>query len=437
MDIGILAEHNPWWVNGIVPPQLKGLPRRGYDLLLRSIEIREVTIISGVRRAGKSTLMYQMIDHLLSSDFLPEQILFINLEDPRLQKGSVEEFYTTYRNQINPVGKTCLFLDEIHRQEGWEGWVRRMYDLHSDIKFTVSGSCSYLLKTEYSRLLTGRNLSFEVFPLSFQEYLEFSKVEVDGGKLRTGIMLDTQRHQIMNSLNKYISGGGFPAVFFREAIFKSPMLQQYYDDILYKDVVDRYNINGKNLKELSSYLITNFTRPYSLRSLRGALGLSYDAIKDYLSYLIDAYLIFTVEYFAYSLKERRNHNSKIYCIDNGLRNAVSFKFSKDEGKLVENLVFLELKRRGFEIFYWSQKGEVDFVIKHQDQSLTAINVPYGESIPEREYAGLMEFEQSMKKSVEKILITRNLEGKLEGIVQIPLWKWLFNPEKSPRGNPAS
>ncbi len=425
MEIQNLNESNPWWTKKTVPEELMGVARPDYDLLLKSMGTKEVVIITGVRRSGKSTLMYRMIDDLLKKGVAPEQILFVNLEDSRLSKNSLDDIYSAYRENVNPAGKAYVFLDEIHKRERWESWIRRHYDIQSNCKFVVSGSCSYLLKKEYSTLLTGRNLTFEVFPLSFREFLSFKRTKLDLDKLKKGLLLEKDRHFVLNVFNEYVNYGGFPAVFFEDADFKTKLLAQYFDDIVYKDIVDRYNLNAQKVRDLALYLMTNFTGFVSLRNLRNTLGLSYETINDYVSHFKEAFLFFTMEHFSYSMKEQKTRPSKIYCIDNGLRNAVAFRFSKDEGKLAENLVFLTLKMRQASLFYWKDAGEVDFVIKNANQSLTAINVSYANEIDERETKALKEFKSKFSKTGELLIITRDLEKKEGGIHFIPLWKWLL------------
>src|SRR3989344_615188 len=328
MEIEKLNEWNPWWENPSLLEKLKGKDRPDYKLLLDSIKIKEITIITGIRRAGKSTLMYQMIFNLLKSGIKPEQILFVNLEDKKLINDSLDDIYTGYKENINSNKKSYVFLDEIHKKEGWESWIRKKYDLKTEDKFVISGSCSYLLKKEYSTLLTGRNLTFEVFPLSFKEYLRFKNVN-----FKSTIILDNTKRVILNNLKQYLELGGFPEVFFKEEKYKIKILEQYFDDIIYKDIIDRYNLNSQKVKDLALFFTTNFTGEISLRNLRNTLGLSYDSIKDYLSYFKEAFLFFTLDHFSYSFKEQKTVASKIYCIDNGLRNAVSFKFNNDLGNL--------------------------------------------------------------------------------------------------------
>ncbi|MFH0860758.1 MAG: ATP-binding protein [Candidatus Altiarchaeota archaeon] len=429
MELGKLSEANPWWQNGKVPKVLRGKERKDYALLLKSVSIKEVIIITGVRRSGKSTLMYQMVDNLLKDGVTPEQVLFVNLEDNKLAKDSLDDIYTTYRGNLNPDKKAYVFLDEVHRRDGWESWVRKHYDLSSNCKFIISGSCSYLLKREYSTLLTGRNLTFEVFPLSFKEFLSFKKLEVDSAKLRKGIILDKTKHSIINALKEYFEHGGFPDVFFKDKEFKTKVLAQYFEDILYKDIIDRHNLNSQKTKDLALYIITNFTGLVSLRNLRNSLGLSYESIKDYMSYYKEAFLFFTIDHFSYSLKEQKTNPSKIYCIDNGLRNAASFRFSEDEGKLAENLVYLQLRRADSDVYYWKEKDEVDFIVKNKDQTLTAINVSYTDKIDEREVKSLQEFKKKHPKIKEMLILTADTEKKENNITYTPLWKWLLEDQR--------
>lgn len=425
MNADKLIEWNPWWETKEVPEELKAKPRPKYKQLVNSIEIKEITIITGVRRSGKSTLMYQMIDSLLKKGIAPAQILFVNLEDKKLIKDSLQDIYSGYRQDINLDKKAYVFFDEIHKKDEWEAWIRKKYDLKTRDKFVISGSCSYLLKREYSTLLTGRNVTFEVMPLSFEEFLLFNNILVEKSNLKKGLLLEKTKRGIMKGLDEYLTLGGFPEVVLKPKNFKTKLLEQYFDDILYKDIIDRYNLNSQKTKDLALYLITNFTSLISLRNLRNSLKISYDTIKDYISYYIESFLFFTVDHFSYSFKEQKTLASKVYCIDNGLRNAVSFKFSKDEGKLAENCVFIQLKRQNNYAYYWKNQNEVDFIIKKADYSIEAINVSYTDEINEREIKGLQEFKKQNKKTRKLTLITKDTEKKENGIEYIPLWKWLL------------
>ncbi|MBS3137884.1 ATP-binding protein [Candidatus Woesearchaeota archaeon] len=425
MELKKLVEWNPWWEDIASLEKLKGIERESYKEIVKSIAIKEITVILGVRRSGKSTLMYQMIHHLLKKGINAKQILFINLEDIALAKDTLDEIYLCYRENLNQEHKAYIFLDEIQRKEHWESWLRKKYDLKTDDKFVISGSCSYLLRKEYATLLTGRNLTFEIYPLSFKEFLIFKDVYIEQENIKKEIITEKTRTTIINMLKEYIEQGGFPEIVLKEEQYKSKILKQYFDDILYKDIIGRYNLNSQRTKEFAVFLITNITKFISLRNIRNALSFSYDTTKEYLSYYKEAYLFFTTDYFSYSLKEQKIMASKIYTIDSGLRNAVSFRFSQDDGKLVENIVFIELLRKEMHPYYWKGKNEVDFVIKENDQMITAINVTYSDEIEEREVKALQEFKNNFKKVKKAIIITKNLEKQQDDIYFIPLWKWLL------------
>jgi len=429
MEIEKLNEWNPWWEDAKLIGKLMGKHRPVYDLLINSVDIKEITIITGIRRAGKSTLMYQMINNLLKNGVAPNQILFVNLEDKKLSKDSFEDIYQSYRENLKEDKKAYIFFDEIHKRDEWESWIRKKYDLKTNDKFIISGSCSYLLKKEYSSLLTGRNLTFEVFPLSFKEFLLFNDIEINFENIKKNIILKKTKILLLKKLQEYLNIGGFPEIVFKQKEYQMKILKQYFDDILFRDIINRYNLNSQKTGDLALFLITNSTSLFSLRNIRNSLKLSYDTIKDYLSYFNDAFLFSILDHFSYSLKEQKTLASKIYCIDNGLRNAVSFKFSRDIGKLIENLVFIELKRKNKEIYYWKNQGEVDFVIKNLDNTLEGINVSYTDEINQREIKGLLEFKNKFNRCKKLILLTKDLNKieKIDGVSirLIPVWKWLL------------
>jgi len=419
MEFINLQDWNPWWKSNNVPSALKKVKRKANEIQFKSLDIREIIILSGVRRSGKTTIMYQMVDSLLKK-VDSEQIFYVNLDDEVLRNERLEDLLNLYRQKINPDKKAFVFLDEIQNIPEWQRFVKKHYDLQSKIKFIISGSSSSLLKGEYSALLTGRNLTFKISPLSFKEFLEF-------GNIRYEKTSTEDKNKIINQLEKYFEEGGFPEVFFKEKEMKKILLKQYFEDIMYKEIVFRHNINAKKITDLAIYLLTNSASLFTTRKLRNFTGLSIDSIRDYLSYLEDSFLIETTENFSYSLKETKHVQKpkKAYCIDNGMRNIVGFRFLKEEGKLAENTVFLELKRREKEPYYWKERGEVDFVIKEKNNSLTAINVTYTNEINERETKALKEFKKKFKKTKKLLLITKDLEKKENGIEYVPLWKWLL------------
>ncbi len=417
MNLETLNNWNPWWAEKEVPQALKGVPRSINPLIFKTLSEREIIALTGIRRSGKSTIMYQMIDSLLKK-YDPEQILYVNLDDEILKKETVESIYSFYREQKNPDGFAFIFLDEIQNIEKWERFVKKYYDLHENVKFIISGSSANLLKGEFSTLLTGRNFTFTIYPLSFKGYLRFTGI--NHKQLTT-----TAKNRILHELNNYLELGGFPEVYFKPEELKGILLKQYFDDIIYKDVVKRHNINAKKITELAIYLFTNIANPYTIRKIRNFTGLSIDSIKDYISYLENAYLIQPINHFSYSLKETSQLPKKSYCIDCGLRNIVGFRFSSDAGRLAENCVRSELLRQNKLVYYWKGKGEVDFIIKAKSNTLTALNVTYSDNIEEREINALLEFKKDHPKVKELILLTKDLEKKEKGIIFMPLWKWLL------------
>jgi predicted AAA+ superfamily ATPase len=418
MNIEHLNSWNPWWSTKEVPAILKGILRPMHSIIHKSLHEKEIIVLTGVRRSGKSTLMYQMIASLLEK-YNPSQLLYINLDDEALKGETLESIYACYRGEKNPREFSFVFLDEIQNIDNWEKFVKKYYDLKEKVKFIVSGSSAGLLKGDYASLLTGRNLTFTIFPLSFKEYIGFSHVNYTEQSA-------TVKAQIMYHLNTYLEYGGFPEVYFKEEELKILLLKQYFDDVIYKDIVKRYNVNAKKITELAVYLLTNSGNFFSMRKIRSLTGLSFDSIKDYISYLEEAHIAIVVDSLSYSLKERSQLPKKSYSLDSGLRNSVCFRFSGDRGRLAENCVCIELLRRGKEIYYWKGKGEVDFVVKEKDNSLVALNVSYADEMQSRELRSLAEFRQTFKKVKKCIIITRDFEDNKEGILFIPLWKWLLS-----------
>jgi len=177
MNFEAIADWNPWWTDGIVPPVLHGIERESGNFITSTLEKREITVLGGVRRSGKTTTMYQLIGKLLAKGVARENILFLNLEDPMMIGEDLDRVFSTYKQHFFPGGKIYVFMDEIQAIHGWELWLKKQYDLGRDVKFIVSGSNSSLLSGEYATHLTGRNIDIRIFPLSFREYLAFSDKE--------------------------------------------------------------------------------------------------------------------------------------------------------------------------------------------------------------------------------------------------------------------
>jgi predicted AAA+ superfamily ATPase len=422
--LDLLVALNPWWSKKSFEA---GIRREKYFTKIRKyLGTGEIVVLTGVRRSGKTTLLFQIIDDLIRNRQVdPRSILFVNCDEPEIARleNPLETLLETYRRDVYGGQKAFLILDEIQTVDGWERWVKSLYD-RKQFTIVISGSTSCLLDSHLSTLIAGRYLPVRVYPLDFAEYVVFSGESVP----HDSVSLASAKYRLLHLLGDYLRGGGFPQVVLQndEAI-RRDQLKAYYDSIVYRDIVRVNEVrNQRALGDLLAYCMTNVTSLYSYRNLQEMLGIDFETVKEYLHYAERAKILFEVQYFSYSLKTQSRNNKKIYCIDNGLRNAVSFRFSEDEGKLAENLVFLELRKRECEVYYWKKQGEVDFVVKNPDRSLTAINVSYTDALADREAEALLEFADLHNAKVrECILLTKDTEKREGAIRYVPLWKWLL------------
>jgi len=395
--------------------------------------------ILGVRRCGKTYYMFQLIADLLNSGIPKSNILYINLDDDRLQPLNGDELHllieTFYEfHEVSDTYKLYLFLDEIQNMPDWEKWAKSTYDKHKNIKIAVSGSNASLLSRDISTLLTGRHITTRMFPFSFTEFLDYHTIEF---QLNT-LAYSKQKTLVKKKFNEYLENGGFPEVIYYSGLGQRELLQSYFDDIIYRDIISRFNIRNPHIfKQLSVFCMSNISKTHSFNSLRKLFAnytsLSTDAIINYLSYLEDAFLIFTVSHYDYSMKKQINKPKKLYCIDTGMLNAVSFRFSDNMGQLYENLVFLQLKRSNYEMYYWqSEKGyEVDFVIKEGLEASQLIQVCFDISDVQtrsREVRGLVEglnyFDLPNGTIITSDMFHEEIvDGKV--VRYVPLWYWLL------------
>ncbi|HLD10640.1 MAG TPA: ATP-binding protein [Candidatus Nanoarchaeia archaeon] len=388
-------------------------------------ETKKIITLVGPRRSGKTFYFFQLIKKLNK-----EKVVYINFEDDRLfplELKDLDEILEAYE-ELYPENKDQLYLliDEIQNIKNWELYIRRIND-NKNIKIFITGSSSKLLSQEIATSLRGRTLTFNLFPLSFKEFLKFNEFELKKDSFYTN-----DRHKIKKFLEKYTNLGGFPEIVLEKNNLEQQILTNYFEVMIYRDIIERFSIRNINLlKTLAKYLLTNIASYFSTNSyykiLKEKENVSKDSLFQYISYLEEANIIFLIPLFSYSLKVQQTNNKKIYCIDNGLRNAISFKFSEDEGKLLENLVFIELKRKNYEIFYYKKNKECDFIVKTNKQ-LEAIQVcvEINEGNEKREIDGLLEVLKEFK--IEKgLILTKNqedlmiIEGKKIYIKRIDKW----------------
>ena len=390
----ILNEWNYWF-----KPLPKTYSREYYETqIAQKAASKEIIVIKGVRRSGKSTLLLNEIKRLVSQGLDIKNILFVNFEDQRFrmfdQTTLLEEIKQVYLEYVKPAGDIVIMLDEVQNIAGWEQWVLKEYELSNNPLY-VTGSNSHLLGAEFGTALSGRYLSVEVFPLSFREYLAFNdlRIESKASLLHNRILL--KQH-----FNTFMKFGGFPkTVLLGDEALKRETLISYYDSILLKDIVARYRLkNYQTLHELSLFMLSNNATINAYNKLKNNFSTSFDTIKDYIEYLMNAYIILSVNKFDYSLKKQIANPKKFYAIDTGLANAVSFNVTEKRGANLENIVFLELKRRGEEIYYFrSEKGlEIDFLIRKK-HGLRLIQVSVTLENPETRKRELRVFKEAQKE----------------------------------------
>lgn len=424
--IDVLKNWNIW---GGVDLARNTVPRLSLPEISHFIPDRQILAMIGIRRAGKSTLMFQLMEELVNRGTDEKDLLYVNFEEPLftqyLSLDLLDAILTAFKEIVRPSGRIFLFLDEIQDIPSWERWIRVRTD--QGVKVIISGSSSKLLSSELATLLTGRQISFHVHPFSFREFIVSQGVH-------TKNLLDTlkQKTQIGALLHDYLKWGGFPeAVLMADEHKKRILLTQYFEDILYKDVAFRHGLKDINLlKKLGFYALTNIGNRVSYSRLAKEMALpSVETVRHYFLFIQEAFLLYELPKFSFKYREQVKTPRKIYAADMGMRNAVAFRFSQDIGRLAENFVFLELKRRGYEVFYFQKKQEVDFYVRHETKDALLINVAWemaGRATRQRELAGLQEAMAELGIN-NGLLLTERTEEEIktpEGNIAVkPLWLW--------------
>lgn len=426
----ILSNHNRFWLSGRIEA---GVERDILPACLRQVDSKEVVLIKGVRRCGKSTLMAQIIRALLARGERPTAILRVNLEEPLFSSeystDLLEQIYRLWRERVQPEGRCLLFLDEVQNIRSWERWVRGRTDTE-DLKVFVTGSSSQLLSREVGTKLTGRQVSFEVFPLSFPEYLRFK-----GMVAITSLEYEAGKAAIRRHLADYLQYGGFPEVVLKEPVEdKELLLKGYFEDLLYRDIVARHEVRDvANLRNLAVYLLTNIARPTSINKLKRNFSISQDKTEHYVSAILESCLLSRLQMFSYSLKSTLRAGFKPYAVDTGLRNRVAFSFSEDLGWLAENAVYTHLMREHEEVYFLADGGETDFLVKEGTRIVKRIQVWYGDTgetaIPDRELAAFRTLSAGPGEG-ECILVTNDYEDSIDAgatrVACVPLVKFLLS-----------
>jgi uncharacterized protein len=399
-----------------------GVEREQLGEIERALPLPHAVVISGLRRVGKSTLLAQFA-HRFGEDLF----YYVNFEDDRFLGFQAEDANDLYQSLVELFGERKVFIiDEVQNVTGWEHFVRRFMD--QGIKFFITGSNASLLSRELGTRLTGRYVPVELFPFSFVEFLRFKGYVIpDLTRLKT-----VETAHLQQGLNEYLHMGGIPDPLKYPEL---PLLRMLYDDILYRDIATRYRIEEvRALKELAFYLMSNPTSQVSFNKLKEQFRLgSVNTIKNYIEYLENSWLIFTMNVYDYSVKRQQIAAKKVYSIDTGLVNAIGFSFSPNTGKLMENAAFLALRRKTHEIYYYTTSAgyEVDFYLPESGQLVQVAQNMENPTTREREIRALADAMKTLDLSSGLILADSKTETITRNGITITirsLAEWLLESE---------
>jgi predicted AAA+ superfamily ATPase len=416
-----------------------GVPRR-----LRIETVRgKAAVCIGVRRSGKSTYLFQIIERLLGGGVPRANILYLNFFDDRLhhlrQNGIgliTEAYYSLYPEKKN-IEMVYCFFDEIQAVPGWEPFVDRLMRTEK-CEVYLTGSSATMLSKEIATQMRGRALSWEMFPFSFREFLDYK------GIVSTGALSTKNRLLVQKAFEEYWETGGFPEVAGLSRNLRIKTHQEYFQAILFRDLVERHDVSHpKAVTDLAHRLVDNTASLYSVNSLTGYLkSLGHrapkSAVSDYLEWFEDTYFLFTVRIFDASLARSNTNQKKIYCVDHALVTSVSSGILVNAGHLLENLVFSALRRLHPEIYYYKTKTgrEVDFIVPMRGRARLLVQVCESLAEPQtrkRETMALIEAmaELGLKTST---IVTRNEDGRIDAVAGtievVPAWRFLLDLPES-------
>ncbi|MDE3056026.1 MAG: ATP-binding protein [Verrucomicrobiota bacterium] len=382
-----------------------------------------IVILSGIRRCGKSTIQRMLQFDLLNVN--NESGYYFNFDDERLVKFQIVDFQLLLEVFVELFGdQPRFYFDEIQNIEGWERFVRRLYEQGK--KIYVTGSNARLLSKELGTHLTGRYIQLEVFPLSLFEIIQHQYPEAISKKA----LSTTDVGMILRHFSNYLKNGGIPEYVEFE---KTEYLKDLLEGILYRDIIVRYKVQDeKALRETVYYLASNIGKEFSYTNLAKTVGIgSPHTIANYCNYLEQCYLCFFICRYSHSLQKQIQSNKKCYMIDPALIRVIGFHVSEDRGRLLENVVFLHLRMKMKEIYFHKDKKECDFIVREGNRIVQAIQVTTGLSnseVKNREIEGLMEAIRAYDLQ-EGIILTENENDIIEidefRISVIPIWKWLL------------
>ena len=352
----LLISQNSHWIG----TKLDFIKRDKLSTLLEYLPLKQIITISGIRRCGKSSLAKQAINHLIESGVNPYNIFFINLEQPyfleyKSDANYLNTIYEEYLKLANPQGKIYVIFDEIQFFSNWQVFIKSKYE-SSDIKFIITGSNSSMLSNDLNTLLSGRSLNIHLDTFSFSEFLDFKEINHSNE-----IEKINNKIAIKRAVEEYMNWGGFYEVFSIEnKNLKKEILLSYAKNIIYQDIISRYNIrNSEVVERLFFYLLSNSCTILNYTTLAKIFEISDKTIKEYINYFEDVFLLKRLDKFHNKEKEQIKSQKKIYTLDNGLLQ-LSTKFSQNFGQKLENLVFNVLNQNNENLTYLRDNYEIDF-----------------------------------------------------------------------------
>ena len=452
--LNVLRAQNEWWISGKVPPALlKDLKRKEFNKAFELKDEERILGLIGPRRTGKTTILYQLIDTLLE-DIDPKRVLFFSADDPALlpyNENLFEDIMKAYYEEILVESrrgeKVYIFIDEIHFLDRWELWLKKYFDMKYNIKFIISSSSAMHISKKSQESLVGRIFEVLLLPLSFGDYMTLSgnsevptfyqNINFDNITTTSNLELLKYEDDAKILLNKYILYGGFPEAINNDNIllWHEKLISDVLRKVLYRDIAQLYNVRiPSKLEELFVNIAANTSTTFSYSSLSRNLGISIEAVTNYISYLEASYLIGELKLYSKTAEKSQRANRKYFIMDCGLKNAVMHHTSivgENIGHLVESIIqkhaFVYANARGMTVSYYREKREVDIVL-HSRDTVIPVEVKYQSTTSGTDHKNLIAFMEKFK--VDKgVLVTRDLLAthKINGkeIRMIPAWLFLM------------
>jgi len=414
----ILIEQNLHWKK----LKYKSVKRDALDRLISYLPLKQIITIAGIRRCGKSTLAKQAINYLIESGVEEKNIFFINLENPyflayKHNAAFLNVIFEEYLKLMNPTGKMYCIFDEIQYFDNWQVYIKSKYE-SSDIKYIITGSNSSMLSNDLNTLLSGRSLNIHLDTFSFTEFLDYKNIDYSSEFTQI-----TNKIDIARAKDEYLKWGGFYEVFEAEdEMVKKEILISYAKNIIYQDIVPRYKIrNSEIVEKLFFYLLSNATGIMNYTTLAKTFEISDKAIREYINYCEDVFMLKRLDKFHNKPKERIKSFKKIYALDNGFLQ-IAPTLSKNLGNALENMVFIILNQKSQELYYLKDGVEIDFFA---EDSYYQVSYDISDEKTRKQEFGAFEHFGSENKT-KNILITYNTNKDVENINIVSIEKFIFN-----------